>query len=334
VTTDRFDLDLAAALLERDPGPARPSLVERVSAIPAESPLGLRSGLGDRFWPVARWALVAAAGAAVLVLAGLRWGGSSTPDVGSQPISGVYDPTVVGPGLAATGTGLVPLAIAAIAIAAGIAIGWRSRRLAVQALAVVLILAGLGASLVLTSYDAVAWTDGSVAAGLGYVQGPPATEEPIFDEGPPTRTFAPGPDGFLSFGFDVHNVGPLPITIVGIAPTGDGMAWGRVTSAALLREPSLIPAGLNPADLRPFVPVDLATGESTFMVVAGQTTACALGPTDDIANANGGAVVGYVDVVYEMLGVRRVTRIQTPIIVNIPMDSACMDRRSSVSASP
>jgi hypothetical protein len=334
MTPDRFELKVAAALLDRDPGPARRSLVESVAAIPSEVPLGLRSSLDRRFWPVMRWALVGAAGAAVLLLAGLRWGGSSGPGTASQPDSGAYDPTVIGPGLASTATGWVPVVIVAIAIAAGIAIVWRSRRTAVQALAVVLVLAGIGASLVLTSYNTVAWTDGSVAAGLGYVQGPPATEEPIFDEGPPTRMFAPGPNGFLSFGFDVHNIGPLPITIVGIAPTDDGMAWGRVPSAALLREPSLIPGGLNPADLRPFVPVNVAPGESTFIVVAGQTTACALGPTDDIANANGGAVVGYVDVVYEMLGVRRVTRIQTPIIVNIPMDSACMDRRSSVSPSP
>jgi hypothetical protein len=131
-------------------------------------------------------------------------------------------------------------------------------------------------------------------------------------------------------------VGPLPIDIVGVAPDTEGGSWAlgsgptsssvaggsiRVTAAGLLRDPNTV--SLEPSATRPFERVQVQPGDQTFMVFAARSGRCALGRSNlnDAEQVN--ESLQQVGIVYEVLGVRAISIVHTPVLIVVPQQIAC-----------
>lgn len=174
------------------------------------------------------------------------------------------------------------------------------------------------------SGGAVGWS-GVLPGKGGSLTSPTAAEyADIFptDQGYGEVLWATGPGGEVTFGFPVHNGGPVPVTLLGMAlPTFDP---GVVTVLALAR------AGLGPGfgQMKPFHPVALGPGAT---VLAGLTVRVVCDPTirrDAIALSNRGQpdtsiqdeATSPLVVRYRVLGVTmsQTLSIADPILVELP----------------
>jgi hypothetical protein len=311
MTEDRIARDLVAALRARDPGPPPDGLLDRVAAIPSAEPA---PGWRTRF---ARLAPATGVLAAVVVLAlALTLVSRATsgpgPGSGATPASPApFDATAEGPGLVASPSGSEVIVVIALTIFLASVALLVVRRRAIQCLIAAMAAAVIGGTVWLNSFDAIGWQDGTFAPGIGYDPNVAVAED--------VAAFPVEPDGVLTFGFDLTNEAAVPVTIVGIAPSTDFRRWGRVTSAGLLRRENYI--DIDPPHVVAFRPVTIQPGERRFLVVAGRADKCANGDPD--AGDTAGAVVGPIDVVYEILGFRRAAAI-VPHQMYIPMDEPCM----------
>jgi hypothetical protein len=324
MTDPAVERDLGAILAARDPG-APPDRLEAVvrERIAAD---GTR-----RLWPAAlRWgmgtvALVAIA-ALVVALGSARWSGLMDPGVGATPSPvAAFDPTANGAGIVER-PGDVPtslLVAAALVAAAAIA----ARRVAGRWVrSGLILLAGVGA---LVAYGIgtapfVDFHDGVFQYGAGWVETPIGQSDESDLPGGRQR-FEVGPDGILTFGFDLHNRGPVSLTVVGLTPQV-GMAWGAFSAVGLARNPDVVDIR-DPATTRAFVPTEVGPDQRLFLLVAGRASACALPPGSPPDPNGAGAVIGSVDVVYGILGVRRVSTVQLPFVGELAMDGDCMTSR-------
>ena len=309
---ERLADNLRAMLARRDPGLARtdlgPELVAYVRAQSASAPNERRRRLVEALGTVAT--IAAVVGVAIVLAMPRQTGSLDSPGSGSFPANVPFDP-VGGSGLVPRENGwpvvLIPLALVLTA-------GWRVRglvgrgeRLYLGAGFVALAIAGVR----LATYDSVAWTDGSFAVG-------PASDARV---GEPTArgqtrvTFTVPPEGVLTFGFDVTNTGPLPITLRGLVSTDPEFAWGRIGAVGVP------PSGEVTAEverLRPLEPTIVAPGGKLFIVIAGIASPCALGRDNTDDPNSTGAYILPVDVVYDIVGIRRVTAVQLPFEGDIP----------------
>lgn len=323
MTDDAFERDLRAMLAARDPGPAHARLEAEVRA-------RLASDLARRRWPAAiRWGIGAAAlvsvTALVVALGTVRWSGLIDGGALPSPFP-PFDPGAAGAGVVERPSGfptslLVTLAIVVVAVTARW-VGGRWRRPVAVVLAA---LVGLGAFGIGTA-DFVEFDQGGWQYGLGFIADDPTPDDAAHDPGLLVQaTFQVAPGGILTFGFDVHNRGTLPITIVGFTPQ-TGMAWGEVSAIGLVRNPDAYDIR-DLATTRVFVPTQVSPDQRLFVVVAGRASTCALAPGRPPDPNGAGASFGSVEVVYEILGVRRVSTVQLPFSGWLPMNGTCMASR-------
>lgn len=310
---ERLAADLRAVLARRDPGPARADLgaeiVGRVRAHAMSVSTERRRRLVEALGTIAT--LAAVVGIAIALTMPRPTGSLGSSDTGSAPADVPFDP-VGGSGLVPRENGwpvvLIPLGLI-------VAAGWpvralvgRRGRLLLGAGFVAVAIVGVR----LATYDSVAWTDGSFAAG-------PARDVHVREPTPrgQTRvTFTVPPGGVLTFGFDVTNTGPLPITLRGLVPSDPAFAWGRIGAAGVP------PSGDVTAEverLRPLEPTIVSPGEKLFIVIAGIASPCALGRDNTDDPRATGAYILPVDVVYDIVGIRRVTAVQLPFEGYIPV---------------
>jgi hypothetical protein len=104
----------------------------------------------------------------------------------------------------------------------------------------------------------------------GAAEGPPdASAMPAGEPGDAAIAFEAG--GRVAYGTEIRNGGLLPVTIDGLTP---GQGGGLLTDLrlGLLRDPGMLDIG--DASLRPFEPVTLGPGDSTFIAVVGRFVDC------------------------------------------------------------
>jgi hypothetical protein len=319
-----FERDVRAMLAARDPGPAPTHLEVVVRGRLMESPRRSRRG------PAIGWALGVAA-LAILAVVVLRARGA----IGLLPIDPgtgaatptTFDPTATGSGLVDRPSDVFPvwfIVAAAIVVGGYAAVRIRRRwpRLGAIGLAAAV---GLGAYGLGTA-PFVEWRTGAYKFGQGWEE-TTSPQDGTFVE-PPERdqaTFAVGPGGILTYGFDVTNSAKVPITILGVAPDAGARAWGVVNAVGLLDDSDMFDIS-QPDHTHRFSPIQVEPDQRVFLIVAGRAAACALPPGSPPDPNGGGASFASVDVVYEILGLRRVTAVDLPFVGDVRMDSACMSR--------
>ena len=326
---DQFERDLRAALRGRDPGGAPAPLYERISWVRNPKPPTTRDlarGFLSRLGAAAALVvIVVAIGAVVLVSRSSGIPSGREPAVGASPGAVAFDPTVEGAGVYTGPVGVELSAILIIATATGLLAIALSRRKLVRNVVGVVSVAVVLAAVGIAVYPGVESRGIAWYPGLGAAPPEPSSG----DDERRHQLFVVQPDGILTFGFDVHNPGPVPITILGIAPEPRDMAWGRFTAAGLMGGPEV-----STDDPRPLAPVTIEPDGYQLMIVAGRANRCALG-RDNRGSEGGGAWAGIerLDIAYEMLGMRKVTTIQLPRAIQIPIEPGCQpfDDLSSVS---
>ncbi|HLO36683.1 MAG TPA: hypothetical protein VK194_11395 [Candidatus Deferrimicrobium sp.] len=322
-----FEHDLRAMLGARDPGAAPAALSVRVRDRFAEAPRSERR-LRLTGWAIGLGSLAVVA---VVVLAVVRLPGSIVgpiPGPGATPGATIapFDPSAAGSGIVARPSDGGWTIVLVGALVAGLALSPRIRRrvprIAVQ---VVFAVAAIGAILLGTT-PFVDFRDGAAAGGLGWVEWlQPPDGASAGPSGRDTAVYEVAPDGVLTFGFDLHNRGPLPITVLGLTPDSRFQAWGVIQAVGLLRDPDQIDLS-KPESTRTFSEVEVAPDERVFLVVAGRASRCALAPGSPADSNAASASFERVDVVYEVLGFQRVTTVELPFIGEVRMDFACMSR--------
>ncbi len=324
MTDETLERLVRDGLAWRDPGRPPGSLGDRVRAD------RLDSGAARPWQPWAtRAGAVTAAATASFVIALIGWLAvlerRTTGSVGQGPLPQPvpFDPTATGSGMFEP-TGNLVVLVAFVAVVALAVAGLRSRRPVVRwsILAVAGLLGVVVANLVNGTF--VGWTDGATAYGRGYVANTGPEDPQQQDDGTIPR-FVVGPNGILTFGLDVHNLAPVPITIVGLVRDSRQMAWGQVTAVGLLRDDNVVDL-TDPAASRPFEPVHVEPGASVFLIVAGKASPCSLDRDTFNDPASAGASFGTIDVAYEILGVQRVSTVNMPFSPQLPMDGACLTR--------
>ena len=315
---------LRSTLAARDPGAPPVALAARIRSDRQASPGVVRGALG-RVIGIAAAVAATALGIAVIAAVTVRRPMDTAPSPGSvgASVAPPFDPTADGSGIVAGGneSGPVVLLIVVVAVLALVAwsmVGRRWLRLLPLALAVGAVVAGLN----LINDDYVRWTEGSWQYGLGFVETP---DDPLADPTPRTPLFVVPPNGVLTFGLDVHNVAPVPITILGLAEDPRSMAWGHVSALGLLDDPDNHSMD-EPSHTRAFAPTTVVPGDRLFLIVAGRASACAVDRPNTGSVGEAGASFGQIDVVYEILGVRRTTTVSLPFSPQLPMDAACLSR--------
>ncbi len=202
------------------------------------------------------------------------------------------------------GTGIVPLGASPIALlallglvlAAFAGVSRGRRRMVAAALVPLAIAAGTAGAFL----PNLAVNDGRWANGAGYER----REAAGFLTNPTWFAIYSGDEGDpMTWGFEVRNPSPVPVTLVGIArPEGDPIGFDLVgvgSQATFERATAL------PEDTYPFTPVTLEPGGRTFLAIVGRGDACA-----DPASEQLNPVVQF-DLVFESLGWRRTLTAQT-----------------------
>jgi hypothetical protein len=316
-----FERDLRSMLAARDPGPPPAGLATAVRARIAMDPRPRRFTAIGR---LAGAAAVMAAAAAVLILTivvsrPIAIGpGAST----LLPPNTPFDPTADGVGIVArpNDSEVIVAVLVASLVGSGAALRVRQRAVRVVVIGLATVVA-LGA-IAVARYEAVGWTDGSWQYGIGYRVDRQASDDAGSTD---TATFVVPPNGVLTFGADIHNLAPIPITILGLASNEQQMAWGEVTAVGLLRDSHVIDITM-PENTKPFAPIEVQPGQPVFLIVSGRASACALGHENGTDLPQGGASFQTINVVYEIAGMRQLTTVELPFNVDIPMDVACMSR--------
>jgi hypothetical protein len=333
---DRLAAEIRSMLAGRDPGAAPARLHVALGRIPTTvgrpSPFG---NLPRRLMPLAAGFGTVAVLAALVVVIGLGIGrvagpvgpgGSAAPQSNWVP----FDPTADGSGIASAPNDVpVALVIVACGVLAVVAtVRTRSRRLRTAASVVI------GVALIvvfsLRSVPLVGWVDGSVIPGIGMLD---STGGLVQD----AEIFAVGPNGVLTYGFDLTNTGPLPIDILGFAPDPDGGAWAvgmgpsqasvgaasiRVTAAGLLRDPNDC-CLLLPENTRPWERVHVAPREHQFVILAVRAGPCALGRDNRADPTRSDDVLEKIGVVYEVVGFQAMAVVTLPKPIAIPHKTNC-----------
>lgn len=320
MTDETVERDLRAMFAARDPG-APPSRLETVVRD------RIATDTSGRRWPAAlRWGIGAAAlvsvVALVLALGTARLSGPIDDGAGTDLTpSTAFDPNATGAGIVERPVDFPTslLVAAALVAAAGIA----ARRVRGQWVRSGLILLAAVAALfayAIGTATFVDFRDGGWQYGTGWAETSGEAEGSDLAGG--DQKFEVGPNGVLTFGFDLHNRGALPLTIVGVTPQA-GMAWGEVSAVGLVRNPDVYDIN-DPATTRVFVPTQISPDQRLFLVVAGRASRCALPPGSPPDQNGSGATFGSVEVVYEILGVRRVSTVELPFSGWILMDGDCL----------
>jgi len=324
--TDATEMQIRAALQERDPGPPPGSLAERIRTDRAGT-----QALSTWSARTAHWATPIAGLAAIVafaVIGATIWtqrGQSGTVGAPPAPVPAappVFDPTANGAGIVERPTDLlIWVVVAAIAVIATVLIVVARRRVI---RAVVLVGAAAVALWMVNalSQPLVDWTQGAWQYGQGWVPPTPGAAPPDAQAGQERARFVVGPNGVFTVGLDVHNLAPLPVTIVGVSRPPAEEFWGHWSAVGLARDPNAVDIP-TPAKTRAFEPVEVRPGESVFLVLAGRAGPCALAqvPADgqDLATAT----VGTVDVVYEIAGIRSLSTVTMPFAVELPVAQSC-----------
>jgi hypothetical protein len=329
VTDDgTFERDLRTMLVGRDPGPAPAGLGRSVRA-------RLDAEANARRRPiVARWALglgsMAATVAIVVAIAalGLR-AGSQPPTPGAFPSPAIpaFDPADAGSGIVPYQSDATWIVVAVGAVLVGMILGLRTKRRRILIGIALAVAATTVGSMRLWTTSFVGFDQGVFESGLGWVATIEQPDGTTF--GPPERpqeTFQVAPSGILTFGFDVHNSAVVPITILGLAPEPMFRAWGEVQAVGLLRDPERTDIH-DAANTEPFHPVDVAPNERVFLIVAGRADNCALAPGSPPDPNGAGASLDRVTVAYEILGIRRVSSVELPFVIDLRMNSTCTSTR-------
>ena len=335
MTDDRLEAEVRSMLAGRDPGAAPARLHHAMREIPVT--VGRSSPLvatWRRLSPVAAGFGAVALLAALVVAVSLVGLGRPAPGPGASGTAPdasrvPFDPTADGAGIAAAPNDVpAALVIVACGILAVVAtVRTKSRRLRAAASVVI----GLALIVVFTlrSVPMVGWAGGSVAPGLGILDSTGGVVEDAY-------IFDVGPNGVLTYGFDLTNTGPLPIDILGFAPDPDGGAWAlgmgpsqasvgaasiRVTAAGLLRDPSVY--NLLPEDTRPWERVRVAPREQQFVILAVRAGPCALGRDNRADSTRSDDVLEKIGVVYEVVGFQAMAVVTLPKPIAIPHNTNC-----------
>ena len=335
---DRLAAEIRSMLAGRDPGAAPARLHVALGQIPTT--VGRPSRLMKvprRMVPLAAGVGTVAVLAALVVVIGLVGIGRAAPGPVGPGASAApqstwvpFDPTADGSGIASAPND-VPAALVIVAcgvLAVVATVRTRSRRLRAAASVVI----GLALIVVfsLRSVPLVGWVDGSVIPGIGFLD---STGGVVQD----AEIFAVGPNGVLTYGFDLTNTGPLPIDILGFAPDPDGGAWAvgmgpsqasvgaasiRVTAAGLLRDPNDC-CILLPENTRPWERVHVAPREHQFVILAVRAGPCALGRDNRADPTRSDDVLEKIGVVYEVVGFQAMAVVTLPKPIAIPHKTNC-----------
>lgn len=323
---DRFERDLRAALRARDPGPAPATVFERAAGIRDREP-GARWAVAgrtlSRLGGLVAAATVAVAAVGVLLLSrSLGISLEVPPGGGATPSPIPFDPAIDGAGIVGGPTGMEVGAITVVAIVAAVISSALLKRLLVRGLVLGLLAVLVVATYAFSRWDALDWQGGAWAPGIGYVGSDPSAAEGSLGGDPiEAELYVVPPNGILTFGLDVHNRAAVPIAILGLAADHKDLAWGRITAAGMLRDPTAY--SLAPADTRPFAPLAVEPDGFAFIVVVGRAGPCATGRVNSGDEISASAQLNQLDVVYEMLGFRKQTTIDLPATINLPYDSQC-----------
>jgi hypothetical protein len=330
---DRLDREMKAVLRARDPGPAPSVLLQRVAAIPDREPVTMaalaRRTLSRFAQPVAA-AVALVAVAALLLMRQFSVVPAVGPGVGGTSGTVPFDPTIEGAGVYAGSTGfeiivilLVALTLAFLAIA----------RIRLPALRAVLVgsavVVGLGA-VAIDNYDALESNGIIWYPGVGAVRNTPPDGAMLPEGERPSQAFAVEPSGILTFGFDVHNQGPFPITVLGIVPDRRDLAFGRFTAAGWMGDES----GVGTVEPERFAPLTLQPDGYQVLAVAARASPCAVARDTSGDALSAGAGVQEIQVAYEILGIRKVATLQLPKVIRISLDPNCRVDKPITSPSP
>ena len=334
---DRLESEIRSMLAGRDPGAAPTRLHFAVRQVPTTV------GRSSRLMKVHRRLMPLAAGlgtiailAGLVALVGLAGLGRAPGPVGpggtpaTQATLGPFDPTADGSGIASAPNDVpAALVIVACGILAVVAtVRTRSRRIRAVASAVI----GLALIVVFTlrSVPLVGWVDGAIIPGIGILDSTGGVVEDA-------EIFAVGPNGVLTYGFDLTNTGPLPLDILGLAPDPDGGAWAvgmgpsqasvgaasiRVTAAGLLRDPNDC-CILVPENTRPWERVHVEPREHQFVILAVRAGRCALGRDNRADGLRSDDVLEKIGVVYEVVGFQAMAVVTLPKPIAIPHKTDC-----------
>jgi hypothetical protein len=336
---DRLETELRSFLAGRDPGaaPARlhqtlrevPTTVGRSSSSSIASAARHMRPLAVAFGTLTVVVAVVAVGA--LVGLGRLTSTSVGPGAsGATPSSAIpFDPTTDGAGIASPPNDLlIPIVVGGCGVLA-VATVLRPTSRRTRAAVSVLIAVAMTGAFYLRSGAFVSYAGGASAAGLGYVDTTGQAPSGML-------MFVVGPGGVLTYGFDVTNVGPLPIDLLGLAPAVDGGSWKigsgpsessfgpgslTVTAAGLTRDQDVVI--LEAPYTRPFERVHLAPGAKQFVILAARAGRCALGRDNRGDPEQSNDSMNRVGVVYEVLGVRAMSIVTLPEPLLVPLQVGC-----------
>jgi hypothetical protein len=191
------------------------------------------------------------------------------------------------------------------------------------------VVAGLAGIAIATTFllrtsSFVAWTDGSSAPGRGFAP---------LEAGDPSdapQYFPVGPGEVFTYGFDVTNVGPFPLALLGVrdaeggswlvgsSDTSSSVAGGslQVNAAGLLRDEGVI--SLDDRDTRPFRRIQIAPQEKRFLILAIRAGHCALGRDNRGDPSQSSDSFERIGVVYSVLGFEALSIVTLPRPLFVP----------------
>jgi hypothetical protein len=332
MTDDQFERELEAAVLARDPGPSSPALMQRLAAIPDREPSTMAARARRAMSRFVQPAAAVVALSALLALV-LMWRPSFVPSqlppgVGANPGSAAFDPTVDGAGVYAGSEGSEIVAILIVASMVTFLAVVRVRPRAFKAVAVGAAVAVVLGAVTVYEFDELESTGIIWYAGLGAVADSPPDEGSLPEGERPSQAFIVEPNGVFSFGFDIHNRGPFPITVLGIVPDGRDLAFGRFTAAGWMGGDD----GVSTVEPERFAPLTLQPDGYQVLAVAARASACAIARDTTHDAFGAGAGVEVIQVAYEVVGIRKVATLQLPEVVRISVDPNC--GRDDVVSSP
>ncbi len=327
---DRIERDLQAALRTRDPGPAPTGLIERVALIPDREPSTQFGRARRTLSGIAQLAAAAIAVVAIFALI-LMWRSSPVPidagpGIGATPGTTIFDPTIDGAGVYMGSTGSEIVAIVIVALTVGLLAILRFRSRVLRGVAVGAVLAVVVGAVAVNNDGQLESTGIIWYSGVGAVLNTPPDDGTSGGGQRPTQVFVVEPNGILTFGFDIHNRGPFPLTVLGILPDRRNLAFGRFTAAGWMGGDD----GISTVQPERFAPLTLQPGGYQVLSVAARSTPCAVARDTSRDASGASAGVEEIQVAYETLGIRKVATLQLPETVRISIDPEC--RRDVISS--
>jgi hypothetical protein len=148
-------------------------------------------------------------------------------------------------------------------------------------------------------------------AGSSWVQAAESRDTGIGYEGVPQFQVPFEADGEILWGIGVRNPLLVPVTIRGIRPLLSELAPLVVGEELRLNREDA--PSLEPADLRPFEPVELPPGGSVFLVVREQLAACE--PAHEAWSPGSGLVRDMLPLDVSVLGIPRSAEVTLPFAI-------------------